>query len=87
MDTLEGLTKLAQRARQEQTPVFGVADAVGRRIRSRTPRSVTLLPLGLVGALSAVAASVILALAIELWTYMNSPVMVLAAPLPEMRIW
>lgn len=87
MDTLEGLTKLAQRARQEQAPVFGVADAVRLRIRSQAPRRITLLPLGLVGALSAVAASVLLGLAIELWTYMSSPVMVLAAPLPEMRIW
>jgi len=94
MDTLEGLRKLADRARREPTPVFGVNDAVQLRIRSEartqqpgTSKVVTLLPLGLVGGLSAIAASVILALAVELWNYMSSPIMVLAAPLPEIQIW
>jgi hypothetical protein len=87
MDALEGLAKLAHRARQEQTPVFGVARKVQLRIRSERPRQITLLPLGLFGGLSAVAASVVLSLAVEFWKYMNSPVMELVAPLPEIRIW
>lgn len=87
MDTLEGLEKLARRARAEAAPVFGVAEAVRRRIRSRRPAGVTLIPLGVVGGLSAVAASIIVSLAVELWSYMSSPVMELVAPLPEIPLW
>jgi hypothetical protein len=87
MDALEVLSRLARRARQEPTPVFGVADPVRLRIRSARPAPATLLPLGLFGGLSAIAASVTLALAIELWKYMSSPVMDLVAPLPEIRLW
>jgi len=87
MDALEGLVRLARKARQEQTPVFGVADEVRLRIRSERPPSITLLPLGVFGGLSAVAASVTLFLAIEFWKYMNSPIMELVRPLPEIRLW
>ena len=87
MDALEGLVRLAHKARQEQTPVFGVADQVRLRIRSERPQSITLLPLGVFGGLSAVAASVTLFLAIEFWKYMNSPIMELVRPLPEIRLW
>ncbi|NLH41637.1 MAG: hypothetical protein GX448_07340 [Planctomycetes bacterium] len=87
MDALEALAKLALKAREETTPVFGVADQVRLRIRSEKPMSVTLIPLGLFGGISAVAASVTLFLAIEFWKYMSSPVMELIAPLPEMRLW
>jgi hypothetical protein len=87
MDTLEILARLARKAREEQTPVFGVADAVRLRIRSAGPQSVTLIPLELFGGLSAIAASVIVALAIQLWSYMNNPVMELLTPLQEIRLW
>jgi hypothetical protein len=87
MDTLEGLAKLARRAREEVTPVFGVADAVQLRLQSESPESVTLIPLGLFGGLSALAASVTVALAIQFWSYMSSPIMELVAPLPEIRLW
>jgi len=87
MDTLEGLAKLARRAREEQTPVFGVAEMVRLRIQSESRQSVTLIPLGLFGRLSALSASVIMVLAIQFWNYMTSPVMELVAPLPEIRLW
>ncbi len=89
MDALEGLEKLARKARGEPTPVFGVAEAVRLRIQSEseTPEPVTLIPLGLFGGLSALAASVTLALAVQFWSYMTSPVMELVAPLPEIRLW
>ncbi|MCX5643168.1 MAG: hypothetical protein NTZ17_00540 [Phycisphaerae bacterium] len=87
MDALEGLAKLARKAREEPTPVFGVAEAVRLRILSESPQSVTLIPLGLFGGLSALAASVTLALAVQFWQYMSSPVMELVAPLPEIRLW
>ena len=87
MDALEGLAKLARRAREESTPVFGVSEAVRLRILSETTETVTLIPLGLFGGLSALAASVIMVLAIQFWNYMTSPVMELVAPLPEIRLW
>jgi hypothetical protein len=87
MDVLVALANLARKAREEPTPVFGVADAVRLRIRSERLESVTLIPLGLFGGLSAVAASITLFLAVEFWKYMSSPVMELVAPLPEMRLW
>lgn len=87
MDTLEALARLARKAREERIPVFNVADGVRLRIRSEKPASITLIPLGLFGGLSAVAASITLFLAIEFWKYMSSPVMELIAPLPELRLW
>ncbi len=87
MDALDGLVRLARWARQEQTPVFGVAEKVQLRLRSERAQRITLIPLGLFGGLSAVAASVIVSLAFEMWKYMNSPVMELLAPLPEIRLW
>lgn len=87
MDALEALAKLALKAREEPVPVFSVADQVRLRIRSEKPDSVNLIPLGLFGGLSAVAASITLFLALEFWKYMSSPVMELVAPLPEIRLW
>ena len=87
MDTLKALAKLARRAREEQTPVFGVAELVRLRIESESRQPVTLIPLGLFGGLSAAAASIILFLAVQLWQYMNSPLRELIAPLPEIRLW
>ena len=87
MDALEGLAKLARKAREEPTPVFGVAEAVRLRIQSESPETVTLIPLGLFGGLSALAASVTLALAVQFWSYVTSPIMELVAPLPEIRLW
>ncbi len=87
MDALEALVRLARKAREEQTPVFGVAEKVRLRIQSEDRQVVTLIPLGLFGGLSAAAASIILFLAVQFWQYMNSPVMELVAPLPEIRLW
>jgi len=87
MDALEGLEKLARKACEEPMPVFGVVEAVRLRIQSEIPESVTLIPLGLFGGLSALAASVTMALAVQFWSYMTSPVMELVAPLPEIRLW
>jgi hypothetical protein len=87
MDTLEGLAKLVRKACEEPTPVFGVAEVVRLRILSESPQSITLIPLGLFGGLSALAASVTLALAVQFWNYMSSPIMELVAPLPEIRLW
>jgi hypothetical protein len=81
------LAKLARRAREETTPVFGVSEAVRLRILSERTETVTLIPLGLFGGLSALAASVIMILALQFWNYMTSPVMELVAPLPEIRLW
>jgi hypothetical protein len=87
MDALDALAKLARKAREEPTPVFGVADSVRLWIKSEKPQPVTLIPLGLFGGLSAVAASIVVFMAVQFWQFMNSPVMELVAPLPEIRLW
>ena len=87
MDVLEGLVRLARKAREEQTPVFGVAEKVRLRIQSEDRQAVTLIPLGLFGGFSAAAASVILFLAVQFLQYINSPVTQLVAPLPEIPLW
>jgi hypothetical protein len=87
MDALEPLARLARRAREEQTPVFGIADKVRLRLQAERSQAVTLIPMGVFGGLAALAASVTVAFAIQLWLYINSPVMELIAPLPEIRIW
>ena len=78
---------MARRAREEPTPVFGISEAVRLRIQSEIPEPVTLIPLGLFGGLSALAASVTLALAVQFWNYMTSPAMELVAPLREIQLW
>ena len=87
MDALEPLDRLARRARQEQTPVFDIADKVRLRIRAERPQAVTLIPMGIVGGLAALAASVTVAFALQLWSYMSNPVMELLTPLQEIRLW
>ena len=87
MDALEPLDRLARRARQEQTPVFNVADKVRLRIWAEQSPSVTLIPMGVFGGLAALAASITVVLAIELWSYMSNPVMELLTPLQEIQLW
>ncbi len=87
MDALEPLDRLARRARQEQTPVFNVADKVRLRIRAERSQSVTLIPMGIFGGLAALAASITVVLAIQLWSYMSNPVMELLTPLQEIQLW
>jgi hypothetical protein len=87
MDALEPLDRLARRARQEQTPVFDVADRVRFLIRAERSQAVTLIPMGIFGGLAALAASITVVLAIQLWTYMSNPVMELLTPLQEIRLW
>jgi hypothetical protein len=87
MDALEPLDRLARRARQEPTPVFHVADKVRLRIRAERPQPVTLIPMGIFGGLAALAASITVVLAIQLWSYMNNPVMELLTPLQEIQLW
>ena len=87
MDALEPLDRLARRARQEQTPVFDVADKVRLLIRAEQAPSVTLIPMGVFGGLAALAGSITVVLAIQLWSYMSNPVMELLTPLQEIQLW
>jgi len=45
------------------------------------------IPLGLIGGLSALAASIVMALVIQFWNDMTSPIMQVVAPLAEIRLW
>ena len=87
MDTLEGIEKLAQKAREEETPVFGVTEKVLLKIMSASELKVGFMAFELFAGLSAVAASIILFLAIHTWTYLSNPVMEFLSPLQEFPLW
>ena len=87
MDTLEGIKKLAHEASKEKIPEFSVVDNVLLRIRADVDESYSLIPFGLMGGLSAIAASVVLFLGINAWTYLSNPVMQLFTAVPEVQLW
>jgi len=87
MDTLKGIEKLAQKAREERTPVFGVAEKVLLQICSESKQTVGFMVFNLFAGLSAAAASIILLLAINTWTYLSNPMMEFLAPLQEAPLW
>ena len=74
MDALEGLAKLCVERVKKRCPCSGYRRPCGSTPSERT-ETVTLIPLGLFGGLSALAASVIMVLALQFWNYMTSPVM------------
>jgi ABC-type sugar transport system permease subunit len=87
MDTLKGIEKLAQKAREEKNPVFGVTDKVLLQIASARMQTVGFMAFDLFAGLSAAAASIILLLAVNTWTYLSNPMMEFLAPLQEVPLW
>lgn len=87
MDTLEGIEKLAQKAREERAPVSGVTEKVLLQITSARVQTVGFMAFDLFAGLSAAAASIILLLAINTWTYLSNPIMEFLAPLQEVPLW
>jgi len=87
MDTLEGIKKLAQKALEEKTPVFGVTEKVLLKIMSAREPKVGFIAFELFAGLSAVAASIILLLAVNAWTYLSNPMMEFLSPLQEVPLW
>jgi hypothetical protein len=87
MDTLEAIEKLAKHARQEKTPVFGVAEKILSHIRTEEQESFSFVVLELFASASAVAASVVAYLSVGVIRSLTSPLMQFFAPLREVRLW
>ena len=87
MDTLDGIEKLAQQAREEQTPNFSVAGQVMQQIKAEEMESFSFTVFDLFAAASAVAASVVGYFSIGAWRFIASPLMQFFAPLQEVRLW
>ena len=87
MDTLEAIEKLARQARQEETPVFGVADRILSQIRTEEEETFRFVVLKLIASVSAIAASVVTYLSVGALRSLTSPLMQFFAPLQEVRLW
>ena len=87
MDTLEGIEKLAQQAREEKTPVFNVADRVLQQIRAGETETFCFTVFDIFAAVSAIAASVVGYFSIGTWRFITSPLMQFFTPLQEIRLW
>jgi hypothetical protein len=87
MDTLEAIEKLAQQAREEETPLFGVANRVLQQIRSEETETFSFTVFDLFATASAVAASVVGYFSIGAWKFIASPLTQFFAPLQEIRLW
>jgi hypothetical protein len=87
MDTLEGIEKLARRAREEKTPDFDVADQVMQQIRTEETESFSFTVFDLFATASAVAASVVGYFSLGAWKFIASPLMQFFTPLQEIRLW
>ncbi len=87
MDTLEGIEKLARRAREDETPEFDVANQVMQHIRTEETESFSFTVFDLFATASAVAASVVGYFSIGAWKFIASPLMQFFTPLQEIRLW
>jgi len=85
MDPLEALERLADQARKEAVPDFDVSARVLASVGDGPARRV--LPLSLFAAVSAVAASIILAVGIYSLLAEPDPLALLAAPLQGTVLW
>jgi len=85
MDPLEALEKLAAEARKETPPVGSVRGRVLAKIR--TPRGSPLLPLTVLAAGSALAASALLAVGMHFLRAARDPLVELFTPLQVPLPW
>lgn len=85
MDELEAIERLALKARQETPAVLGVGARVMARVRA--PRRVGIVPLSLFAVVSAVAASVALAVGMYFYFKASDPMTQLFAPLEVGSLW
>ena len=87
MDTLKGIEKLAQQARQEETPLFSVSNKVMSQISSEESEEFNFTVFELFATASAVVASVVGYFSIGAWKFVASPLMQFFAPFQEVRLW
>ena len=87
MDILGRIEKLAERAVEEETPVFHIGDKAVRQIRLGDSGPSSLIVLDWFAGLSVVAASIVLGFAIHSWVYLANPIMELWTPVEEIPLW
>ena len=87
MDTLDAIEKLAEQARREKTPAFGVADRILSRLRPEEEEKFSFVVLELFASVSAVAASVVGYFSVGVLRSLTSPLMQFFTPLQEVRLW
>ena len=85
MDELEAIERLALKAREERPPVAGVGAGIMARVRA--PRTVGIVPLSLFAVVSAIAASVALAVGMYFYFKASDPMTQLFAPLEVGSLW
>jgi len=86
MDELEAIEQLVGRARDETPAVGSISGRILTRIRQAAPSRV--IPLSVFAAVSAVAATIALALGAYLWLSASDPMMTeLCAPLQVGQLW
>lgn len=81
MNELRAFESLAAAASRERTPEIDVADRVMRRIGSRWETSLPEAPLAVVSAVSVLAASIAVVLAVQAWYLLCDPLGSLFHPL------
>jgi len=85
MDELEAIEQLVTRARCEAPQVGSISGQIAARIRQTAPSRV--IPLSVFAAVSAVAATIALALGAYFWLTASDPLTELYAPLQVGRLW
>jgi hypothetical protein len=87
MDTLDGIEKLAIKARKKRVPVFDVSNQVIAQIRLREDQNISFFPFDLFATATAAAAAIAVFIGINAWTYIMNPLTQLFAPLQEVALW
>jgi hypothetical protein len=87
MDTLDGIGRLAAKAREEEIPSFHVADRVMAQMKSGLTQTMSFTAFDFFAGASAVAALIMLFLAINTWSHIADPLRGLLAPLQEAPLW
>ncbi len=87
MDTLDGIEKLARKARKKRVPVFDISNQVITQIRLREVQNVSFFPFDLFAIATAAAASIAVFIGINAWTHMTNPMTALLTPLTDAPLW
>ena len=85
MDTLDGIEKIAEIARKQETPEFSVSNQVISKLTS--DRNYNFIVFDFFAGVFATLASVGLYIGINAWMYLFNPLTQLFAPLQEVRLW
>lgn len=86
MDTLKGIEILAKKTHEQEVPVLGVAEDVITRLNAG-PAPLSFVAFDAFASLCATAASILMYIGINAWTYVMNPLTQFFSPLQEVRLW